>query len=64
MHPFGDENEFFSVDVNSENFSCLKVFSMSNHIRNLIKQDINFIEVSMVDTEERLSWLEKICTKV
>ena len=63
MHPLGDANEFFSVDINSENFSCLKVFSMSNHIRNLIKQDINFIEVNMTDAEERLSWLEKICIR-
>ena len=63
LHPSGQQEEFFRVDINSDKFSCLKIFSMSNYIRNLISQNVYSIEVTMSDVEERLSWLDRICIR-
>ena len=63
MHPHGQSEEFFCIDVNSDDFNRLWVFSMSNCVRNLLNQGIKTIDVCMNGVEERLAWLDKICKK-
>ena len=59
LHPNGDLEAFFEVDVKSESFKKLKVFSMSNYVSELLKTT-DQIEVEMNDADERIEWLQKI----
>jgi hypothetical protein len=60
MHPTGLTQEFFSVEVLSEHFNKLWVFSMSTYVRNLISTGISELVVKMPDTVERLFWLDQL----
>lgn len=57
MHPKGEPKEFFPVDVSSDVFKKLWVFSMSNYVRNLIQMSIFEIKVEMPTVINRFNWL-------
>ncbi len=57
MHPKGESKEYFSVEVSSDVFKKLWVFSMSNYIRNLIQKNIFEIKVEMPTVINRFNWL-------
>jgi hypothetical protein len=59
LHPNGDLEAFFEVEVKSESFMRLKVFSMSNYVSQLLKSTVT-IEVEMIDADKRIEWLQKI----
>jgi hypothetical protein len=59
LHPKGELEAFFEVDVVSEAFKKLKVFSMSNYVSELLKTT-DQIDVEMNDADERIEWLQKI----
>ena len=59
LHPNGDFEAFFEVDVKSEAFKKLKVFSMSNYVSQLLKTT-DTIEVEMIDADKRIEWVHKI----
>lgn len=59
LHPEGADEPFFAVDVASETFEKLQVFSMSNYIRRLLEHT-ETVEVAMSDTDARIAWLNKI----
>lgn len=62
MHPNGEETAYFQTSVRSESFQSLWVFSMSTHVRTLIKAGVTRLEVEMEETERRLSWLDRFLT--
>jgi hypothetical protein len=57
MHPTGEEDAFFKVEVASDAFGELWVFSMSTHVRGLIKLGITQLSVEMEETEQRRTLL-------
>ena len=59
LHPKGELEAFFEVDVVSEAFKKLKVFSMSNYVSELLKTT-DQIDVEMNGADERIEWLQKI----
>jgi hypothetical protein len=59
LHPEGKDEPLFSVDVPSNNFEKLEVFSMSNYIRRLLEHT-DTLEVEMRDTDARIAWLSRI----
>ena len=59
LHPNGELEAFFEVDVVSDAFKKLKVFSMSNYVSELLKTTEK-IEVEMNDADKRIVWLQKI----
>jgi hypothetical protein len=62
MHPFGCEDEFMSAPIADPNFETVFVFSMSNHIRRLLREK-RYLEISSKTIDDRLGWLNKIyCT--
>ncbi|MGR4000748.1 MAG: hypothetical protein OD811_03010 [Alphaproteobacteria bacterium] len=67
MHHDGENEAYFKVDVdvNDAQFSELHIFSMSNHVRNLVKSGIDEINVESYDkesfdTKRRIGWLKEI----
>jgi hypothetical protein len=73
LHPDGKPDAFFAVDIEYGHFDPpekpfkpfkkLYVFSMSNHVRNLLDNDIKQIETDpeiMKNVLNRTDWLEKI----
>lgn len=60
LHPEGEDEPFFSVDVNSPHFEKLHVFSMSNYTRRLLELHQEAIDVVMPDVDARIDWLNKI----
>ncbi len=63
MHPTGLQQEFFNVEVISEDFEELWVFSMSTYVRNLISKGISELVVEMPDTVQRLLWFEQLLSR-
>ncbi len=59
LHPLGEPEPFFEVDVRSEVFRKLKIFSMSNYVSQLLKTS-ETLEVEMPDADARINWLEKL----
>jgi len=59
LHPQGELEALFEVDVVSDEFKKLKVFSMSNYVSELLKTT-DQIDVEMNDADERIEWLQKI----
>lgn len=59
MHPKGELEALFEVDVQSESFSKLKIFSMSNYVSQLLKTT-DTLEVEMADADARIDWLNRI----
>lgn len=59
LHSSGDNSAFFEVSVNSENFKKLSVFSMSNYVSLLLKNN-DFLEVELAETDQRIDWLNKL----
>jgi hypothetical protein len=59
LHPAGVDEPLFTVDVSSDNFEELQIFSMSNYIRRLLKHT-ETLEVEMPDTDARIAWLNSI----
>ena len=59
LHPQGESDALFEVDVVSDEFKKLKVFSMSNYVSELLKTT-DQIDVEMNDADERIEWLQKI----
>jgi hypothetical protein len=59
LHPDGKGEPFFNVNVASENFDDLYLFSMSNYIWRLLEQTES-LEVTMQDTDNRIDWLNNI----
>lgn len=60
MHPKGLEEPFFEVDVVSDSFSTLFVFSLSNYVRVLISKGMNTLIVEMPSTRMRMNLLQSI----
>lgn len=59
LHPDGEDDPFFAIDVANENFQQLQVFSMSNYIRKILRYT-ETIDVAMIDSDVRIDWLKKI----
>jgi hypothetical protein len=59
LHPDGNDDPFFVVDVSSEKFSKLRIFSMSNYTRRLLEHT-DSLEVEMRETDARTDWLNRI----
>jgi hypothetical protein len=59
LHPQGELEALFEVDVVSDEFKKLKVFSMSNYVSELLKTTDKIV-VGMNDADERIEWLQKI----
>ena len=59
LHPKGEQEALFEVDVLSESFKKLKVFSMSNYVTQLLKTT-ETLEVEMADADARIDWLNKL----
>lgn len=59
MHPLGSEDAFMSAPVTDPNFETIFVFSMSNHIRRLLRET-RYLEISSKTIDDRLGWLNKI----
>jgi len=59
IHPKGELEALFEVDVHSESFSKLKFFSMSNYVSLLLKTT-ETLEVEMADADARIDWLKRL----
>jgi hypothetical protein len=59
LHPLGELEAFFEVDVRGEVFKKLKIFSMSNYISQLLKIT-EILEIEMADAYASIDWLKKI----
>lgn len=59
MHESGQSDALFEVDVISQNFNKLTVFSMSNYVSHLL-QATDTLEVEMTDANSRIDWLNKL----
>ncbi|MGI9154783.1 MAG: hypothetical protein ACR2IY_13045, partial [Rubrivivax sp.] len=59
LHPRGEDEPFFTVDVHSEKFAKLQIFSMSNYTRRLLERT-ETLDVAMRDTDARIDWIKKI----
>lgn len=59
LHPAGDSAAFFEVDVKSETFEKMSVFSMSNYVRELLKTT-ETLAVQMPDADARIAWLNRL----
>lgn len=59
LHHKGELEAFFQVDVVSDAFKKLKVFSMSNYVSELLKTT-ETLEVEMTDADARIDWLKKL----
>jgi hypothetical protein len=59
LHPQGELEALFEVDVVSDEFKKLKIFSMSNYVSELLKTTDKIV-VGMNDADERIEWLQKI----
>jgi len=59
LHHTGELEAFFEVDVQSESFQKLKVFSMSNYVTQLLKSN-ETLDVEMIDADARIDWLNKL----
>jgi hypothetical protein len=64
MHPAGKSEPLFTVPTADDCFfDELFVFSLSNYVKNLIKQEIYELEILMPNTMTRLAWLKKMCSQ-
>jgi hypothetical protein len=59
LHQHGDSEALFEVEVVSEAFTHLKVFSMSNYVSLLLRTS-ETLEVEMPDADSRIDWLQKL----
>ena len=59
LHHKGELEAFFEVEVVSDAFKKLKVFSMSNYVSELLKTT-ETLEVEMADADARIDWLQKL----
>jgi hypothetical protein len=59
LHPTGNDDAFFTVDVASETFDQLQIFSMSNYVRKLLEHT-ETLDVAMLVTDARVDWLNSI----
>ena len=59
LHPEGKDEPLFTVDVSSDAFTKLEIFSMSNYVRRLLEHT-ETLEVEMRDTNARIAWLSRI----
>lgn len=59
LHPKGELEAFFEVDVLSDAFKKLKVFSMSNYVSEL-RKSTETLDVEMPDADARIDWLKKL----
>lgn len=59
LHDNGELKAFFEVDVESDAFNKLSVFSMSNYVSEL-RKTTETLEVEMPDADARIEWLRKL----
>ena len=59
LHHKGELEALFEVDVQSDSFKRLKVFSMSNYVSQLLKTS-ETLEVEMSDADARIDWLKNL----
>ena len=59
LHDEGKLEALFEVDVNSESFKKLTIFSMSNYVTQLLKTT-QTLNVEMKNADARIDWLKKI----
>jgi hypothetical protein len=59
IHSEGLSDSLFEVDVKSEAFKRMTVFSLSNYVMQLLKST-ETVEVEMTDADARIAWLEKL----
>ena len=59
LHHRGEPEAFFDVAVESDGFSKLNVFSMSNYVWHLL-ETTETLEVEMADADARIEWLNKM----
>ena len=59
LHQHGDSEALFEVEVVSEAFAQLKVFSMSNYV-SLLLRTTETLEVEMPDADARTDWLQRL----
>ena len=59
LHPRGDLEAFFEVEVQSEAFTKLGVFSMSNYV-SLLLETTETLEVDLPNANLRIGWLNSL----
>jgi hypothetical protein len=59
LHDDGKLEALFEVDVCSESFNKLTIFSMSNYVTQLLKTK-ETLDVEMKNADARINWLKKI----
>ena len=60
MHPKGADDALFSISLINQYFKRVWVFSMSAHLRNLLKEGVTTVKINAPDVEARMDWLKKI----
>ncbi len=60
MHPKGDDDALFSIPLKNQHFKRVWVYSMSSHLRNLLKASETTVKINAPDVEARMDWLSKI----
>lgn len=60
MHPTGADNALFSLPIRNESFARVWVFSMSAHLRNLLRSGQNIVKIDSPAIQARLDWLNKL----
>jgi len=58
MHPTGEVNPFFEVEVNAPPFTHVHVFSMSSFLRNCLSSGDEFISIEALGIARKMSLLE------
>ena len=60
MHPTGENISLFDVEISNSKFDRLWVFSMSSYVRNLMERGISTVELEMIESKIRMSWVNRI----
>lgn len=60
MHPKGADEALFSIPLKNQHFKRVWVFSMSAHLRNLLKLGLSTVKIDAPDIKARMEWLQRI----
>lgn len=63
MHPNGEDTALFFKSIKNKNFKRVWIFSMSAHLRNLLKSGQKVIKIDSPIIAKRLEWLNRLTTK-
>ncbi len=60
MHPSGELNPYFTMEINHQEFSQIHIFSLSNYVRTLKSQGIMKIPARLPNAEKVINWMNRI----